>query len=122
MGTDPAKIECGQILLCIPNGLALIVLNGVLTGGGLSVTSTRNLRELRDAMRLGGHCAIVTVAELTGPIREISELPLVDIHSFAREWNRPGSLPCPELFDTDRFLRRVRVFAHKHNPLFAGVL
>lgn len=104
---DPA-LRHGQILICLPDEQALVILNDVLTGAGFAVTSTSTLPEFEDACRLGGHCAVVTVAAMMGPIRAISDLPLLDIHPFSRRWNPLGLRPQPELFERETFLRRIR--------------
>lgn len=101
-----------QVLICLPGEQeALAFLNDVLTSSGFSVTSTASLPEFEDAIQTGGHCAVITVAAMTGPIRAISDLPLVDIHPFSRGWQRSGTRPRHELFDREAFLKSVRFIA-----------
>ncbi|KAA3497971.1 hypothetical protein DXM27_24865 [Rhizobium rhizogenes] len=106
-----------QVLVCLSNQRALVLVSQALTRKGFAVTTTTTLGELEDAMRFDGFCAIVTVTEAIEPIRHISTLPLVNIREFIREWTdeETGQLTC--LFDRAAFVKQISVAAANIPPL-----
>jgi hypothetical protein len=97
-----------HLLVCLPDERPLAFLNDVLTTAGFCVTSTSNLVQVEEALRLGGYCAVVTVASMKGPIRALSDLPLINMRPFSRGWMKPGSQARGENFEAAALLRRLR--------------
>lgn len=105
----PVAAAYRHLLICLPNQRTQAVLNEVLTTAGFSVTSTSDIVQFKEALRLGGYSAVVTVALLIEPIQALCDLPLVDIQPFSRSWARPRSQPYADNFAAAAFLKRLRL-------------
>ncbi|GAB4071301.1 hypothetical protein GCM10028812_44020 [Ancylobacter sonchi] len=88
----------------------LAMMNDALTAAGFSVTGTRDIAELDEALPLAGYVGILTVASLVGPITARSDLPLLDIFPFCRRWGANGDRATDDFLDREAMLARLRAF------------
>ncbi|MBY5359287.1 hypothetical protein HFO97_04680 [Rhizobium leguminosarum] len=99
------------VLVYIPNQRGSRLASEVLRSSGFAVRRAETIPELELALELLFYKVIVTTTSKIGEVRDLSNLPIVNIQAFVLPNMDASTAEQPSFFDRTAFLKRVQILS-----------